>query len=180
MQAIAEEALVNAAAGVLVVEYSPNEPIKVALSRKVKIKDFADAKVFTQESRARLSSVQELKASNDPIVKKPTEGIRVAFPDGTVICRRTTISTYIATIHRIGFERVASLRILHSGINIVSRIRRSTENGHVCQHEVGEWYIFSNTNNRQKMRDLRNISDRLGLYLQISNAIPVLDEDEPF
>lgn len=165
---------------VLVVEYSPDEPIRVALSRKVKIKDFADAKVFTPESRTELSPVQELKASNDPIVRKPTEGIRVAFPDGTVICRRTAISTFIATIHRIGFERVAGLRILHAGINIVSRIRRSTENGHICQQKVGEWYIFSNTNNRQKMRDLRNISDRLGLYLQISKATPALDVDEPF
>lgn len=162
---------------VLVVEYSPDEPIRVALSRKVKIKDFADAKVFTPESRQ--SRPYILKASEaaspqyaDRKVRNPSQGLKVTFPDGTVICHHKAIDTYIATIRHIGFERVAGLRIKHSGCNIVSHDKRTLDSGNVCQHEVDGWYIYSNTNNRTKVEDLHIISGLLGLRLAISEEKP--------
>ena len=75
---------------VLVVEYHPGEPLSVALSRKTKISEIIDAKTLTPKSSKPVSS-SEKPASVEPHVptkhiENPTKGLRVTFPDGTVIC----------------------------------------------------------------------------------------------
>lgn len=157
---------------VLVVEYHPGAPISVALSRKAKISDFIDAKPLTPSiSRPVTSYIKpaSLRFNNRPTkqVKNKTQGLTVSFPDNTVICRKTAIETYIATIRRIGYGRVSSLGIEHSNFNIVSKEKRPTEEGRIWQHESDGWYIYSNISNKQKKEDLCLISDRLHLGLRI-------------
>ena len=167
---------------VLVVDYKPGEPIRVALSRKVRIDEMADAKLITphatgekigqpvvgKEPQKRDSSAHEPTKK----ITNTTKGLRVTFSDGTVVCRTTAIDTFKAVLQRIGLERVHPLRIMHNGYNLVSRKMHPLESGRIFQHELDGWYIYSNISNKDKKRDLQKISARLHLNLNIEEGKP--------
>lgn len=106
---------------VLVVEYSPGQPINVALSRKVRISDFSDAKSITPLSQPVCSDEkpQQNEEKTNRRVKNHTKGLKVTFADGTVVWHHKAIDTYIETI--IGYEHVSLLGIMHGDYNIVSQ-----------------------------------------------------------
>lgn len=159
---------------VLVVEYHPGKPISVALSRKVKISDFVDAKPLTPISRPVSSNEKPVQQTEnyEPTkhIENATKGLKVIFPDGTEICHHTAIKTYIAAIKYIGYARVSALGITRSGYNIVSQKKRPTVAGRIWQHKSNGWYIYSNTNNIQKKEDLKRISDMLHLGLRVEEG----------
>ena len=164
---------------VLVVEYRPGEPISVALSRKTKISQIVDAKPIVANPRKLSKPVK----SDDPAtaqepheptkyVTNHTKGLRVQFPDGTVVCNKTAIDTEIDVLHRIGFERTAKVGITYSKWPLIGKKTRPTEAGKVWQHEIDGWYIYSNTSNERKKADLKAISDYYNLGLIISDGKP--------
>jgi hypothetical protein len=161
---------------VLVVEYHPGHPLSVALSRKAKISEIIDAKTLTPKVNKPLSS--DIKpdplAPHAPVkhVENPTQGLRVIFPDGTVVWHATAINTFIAALRLIGLERVSRVGIMHSGYNLVSKNPRPVTPGRVWQHEVDGWYVFSNTNNKTKVDDLERISRYYKLGLKITCCKP--------
>lgn len=164
---------------VLVVEYRPGEPISVALSRKAKISQIVDAKPIVANPRKWGKPVK----SDDPAtaqepheptkyVTNHTKGLRVQFPDGTVVCNKTAIDTEIDVLRRIGFERAAKVGITYSKWPLIGKKKRPTEAGKVWQHEIDGWYIYSNTSNERKKADLKAISDYYNLGLIISDGKP--------
>ncbi|MBQ0056704.1 MAG: hypothetical protein KBT20_03510 [Bacteroidales bacterium] len=162
---------------VLVVEYHPGDPISVALSRKTKISEIVDAKTLTPKISIPVSSKEKMEPlePHEPTkhVENPTKGLRVTFPDGTVIWHRAAIDTLIETLSKIGFERVMTVDgINHAGYHLVSKIMRPLEPGKTWQHKVGDYYIYSNTNNPQKISDLKKISTAFHLALKIEEIKP--------
>lgn len=164
---------------VLVVEYRPGEPISVALSRKAKISQIADAKPIVASPKRLSTPVKsdEPAAAQEPheptkYVTNHTKGLRVQFPDGTVVCNKTAIDTEIDVLHRIGFERAAKVGITYSKWPLIGKKKRPTEAGKVWQHEIDGWYIYSNTSNERKKADLKAISDYYNLGLIISDGKP--------
>lgn len=161
---------------VLVVEYHPGEPISVALSRKMKINQITDAKTITPVQEKVGEPVVSMRK---PLPKEPheptkqvvnhTRGMRVQFPDGTVICQTTAIETFKLVLQKIGLQRVHDLHLQHAGYNIVSRKER-TDGIAMWQHKVDGWYIYCNLNNTAKMRFLQTISEKLHLGLKINVA----------
>lgn len=169
---------------VLVVDYHPGEPISVALSRKAKISEMTGAKVLTPRSSTpvRSEEVPEEVAPHEPTkqVKNPTKGLKVTFPDGTVIWHRQAIDTFIDSLRKIGFERVSKLSIKHGyGYNLVSKEKRPPVAGHIWQHECDGWYIYSNIGNKTKIEDLQLISDHYHLGLKIEEGKPGTDTRKP-
>ena len=162
---------------VLVVEYHPGEPISVALSRKAKISEIMGAKTLTPRSSTPVKSEEEPEEvlPHEPTkqIKNPTKGMKVTFPDGTVIWHRQAIDTFIESLRKIGLERVSKLNILHgNGYNLVSKDKRPTVAGHIWQHECDGWYIYSNIGNKTKIADLKLISDHYHLGLKIEEGKP--------
>ena len=162
---------------VLVVEYHPGEPISVALSRKTKISEIIDAKTLTPRSSTPVKSEDAaVKAEpHEPTkkIKNPTKGIKVTFPDGTVIWHRQAIDTFIESLRKIGFDKVAKLDIQHGrGYQLVSKDKRPPVAGHIWQHECDGWYVYSNISNSQKTEDLKLISDYFHLGLKIEEGKP--------
>ena len=102
---------------VLVVEYHPGEPISVALSRKTKISEILGAKTLTPRSSTPVKSEGEPTEvkPHDPTkhIENTTKGMRVTFPDGTVIWHRQAIGTFIDALRKIGLERIPPLGIVH-------------------------------------------------------------------
>ena len=161
---------------VLVVEYHPGEPISVALSRKTKISEMTGAKVLTPRSSKPVKSeeVPEEVAPHEPTkhIENATKGMKVTFPDGTVIWHRQAIDTFIDALRKIGLERIPVLGIKHVGYNLVSKEKRPPVAGHIWQHECDGWYIYSNISNYKKVEDLKRISKYFKLGLLIEEVKP--------
>ena len=164
---------------VLVVEYHPGEPISVALSRKTKISEIVDAKPIVANPQKVSNPVKSDEATLVAEPHKPkntvrnhTKGLRVIFPDGTVVCNKTAIDTEIDVFRRIGFERVARVGLKNSGWPLVGKEQRPVKKGKIWQHEYDGWYIYSYTNNKQKKKDLQAVSDLYHLGLIISDGKP--------
>ena len=101
------------------------------------------------------------------------KGMRVNFPDGTVIWHRQAIDTFIDALRKIGLERIPEVGIEHgNGYNLVSRDKRPTVPGRIWQHECDGWYIYSNISNGTKADDLKRISDHYRLGLKIEEGKP--------
>ena len=161
---------------VLVVEYHPGEPISVALSRKAKISEIIDAKTLTLKSSKPVSS-SEKPSSVEPHVptkhiENPTKGLRVTFPDGTVIWHQAAINTFVDSLRKIGLERIQKVGIEHAGYNLVGKDKRPLVPGHIWQHEVDGWYVYSNISNETKVEDLKKISKHFHLGLKIEEGKP--------
>ena len=162
---------------VLVVEYHPGEPISVALSRKTKISEIMGAKTLTPRSSTPVKSEEEPMEvePHDPTkhIENTTQGMRVTFPDGTVIWHRAAIDTFIDALRKIGLEHIPKVGILHgNGFNLVSRDKRPPVPGRIWQHECDGWYIYSNISNSTKKEDLQRISDYYHLGLKIEEGKP--------
>lgn len=161
---------------VLVVEYHPGEPISVALSRKTKISEIMDAKTLTPRVSKPVSGgpapIPPIVHDTTKMVKNPTKGMRVTFPDGTVVWRTTAIETFIEALRKIGLDRIPRVGLEHYGYNLVSKVKRPLEVGKIWQHELDGWYIYSNLSNKQKKGDLQRISDYYHLSLIIDEVKP--------
>ena len=132
---------------VLVVEYHPGEPISVALSRKAKISEIMGAKTLIPRSSTPVKSEEEPEATptHEPTkhVENTTKGLKVTFPDGTVIWHKQAIDTFISTLRKIGLNRVAEMGIKHGGgYDLVSKDKRPTVPGRIWQYECDGWYIY--------------------------------------
>lgn len=161
---------------VLVVEYHPGEPISVALSRKAKISEIIDAKTLTPRSSTPVSSGEAPPEipPHEPTkqVKNPTKGLRVTFPDGTVIWHRQAIDTFIETLRKIGLSRIPQVGITHMDYNLVGKKKRPLVPGRIWQHECDGWLIYSNISNQTKIEHLKQISKALHLHLKIEEGKP--------
>ena len=161
---------------VLVVEYRPGEPVSVALSRKTNITKMLNAKTLTQIGSTPVKSEETVQTvePHEPTkhVENTTKGLRVTFPDGTVIWHRAAINTFIETLRRIGLERIPSVNIVHGGFNLVSKEKRPVQPGRVWQHEADGWFIYSNISNSSKVADLKLISKQFKLGLNIEEIKP--------
>ncbi len=160
---------------VLVVEYHPGKPISVTLTRKIKISEVVDAKHITQETNRISTPVRGGQTEREPhestrSVVNATRGMRVTFPDGTVICRRYAIDTFIEALRKIGLHRIPAVRVMHSGFNLVSKEKREEQLDVTWQHECDGWYIYSNISNDSKISDLQRISDYYHLHLKIEEG----------
>ena len=161
---------------VLVVDYKPNEPISVHLSRKTNITKVLNAKTLTQIGSSPVKSNETVKPAEPHVptkhIENTTKGLRVTFPDGTVIWHRAAINTFIETLRRIGLERIPSVNIVHGGYNLVSKDKRPVKPGRVWQHESDGWFIYSNISNSTKVEDLTLISRHFKLGLNIEEMKP--------
>ena len=161
---------------VLVVEYHPGEPLSVALSRKTKISEIVDAKTLTPKANTPVSSqIKPLPTESHfptKYTKNATKGMRVSFPDGTVIWHHAAIDTFVDAIRKIGLEKVNAVGLEHAGYNLVSKKMKPLEPGRVWQHECDGWYVFSNINNKNKIQDLKRISEYYHLHLKIEEVKP--------
>ena len=141
----------------------PGEPISVALSRKTKISEIMGAKTLTPRSSTPVKSEEEPTEvePHEPTkhIENTTKGMRVTFPDGTVIWHRQAIDTFIDALRKIGLERIPAVGIEHgNGYNLVSRDKRPTVPGRIWQHECDGWYIYSNISNLPSLISCKNSS----------------------
>jgi len=151
---------------------------------------YADAEVLTKKGKALqafLDKVRALEAEwadafanagnsdhSDDVIeeaarkilsgsKSPKTALLVRFPDGTVLAHEKGADTLVAVIQRAGFQRVGELGILVNGENIVSRTRSKKYNEAI----VPPFFIKTHSSTAQKKRNIEQISEALGLGIQV-------------
>ena len=155
---------------VLVVEYTPEDPISVKLSRKMNIAEALGAKQITPPSTKTGQPVTSAEPTPSPEPHEPTKqvvnhtkGLKVTFRDGTVINESAAIETF-------KLDKVAATSIKHGDYGLVSKDKRPPEAGRIWQHKIGDWYVYVNISNQQKKDDLKKLSDMFGLGLVIEDG----------
>lgn len=146
---------------IIVIEYIPEEPLQVRMTRKRSFrfqeeeeKLATKRKKFKKEESYNLTSHSRSKWTN----------LIVTFPDGTEIANRFAYQTLCDAIEKIGADTVAKLGIKQSGIDLVSR----KEDDFYQQHKInGNWLVQTHSSTDQKINILEEISRQLNLNLKV-------------
>lgn len=145
----------------LVIEYSPNEPLQVKMTRK------RSFKITPDEEREVLNKTAQKKETSytiTPHTKSKKTNLLVKFPDGTEINNRFAYQTLCEVIEKIGPEKVQNLNIIHSGVPLVSR----QEDDFYSQHPVkGGFFVITHSSTATKKQQISEISKRLNLKLKV-------------
>lgn len=146
---------------VLVVDYVPNEPLSVRLSRK---RNFS-AEMETIEIVPDPQVEHNIGTIKRNATKKSSKtNLRVTFPDGKVIENRFAYETLYEVVKLAGTERVRALGIVQCGVPLVS----NTLDNFYNQKEIGKGlYLITHSSTVQKRQQIERISEALKLELKV-------------
>src|SRR5690606_4705431 len=146
---------------VLVIDYIPDEPLQVRLTRKRSLKlTEEEEKIFEKVERNR----KETSYTITPHTKSKKTNLTVIFADGTVISNHFASDTLLQTIDRIGPEKVKKLQLIQGGIDLVV----VEEDDFYRQNKInnGLW-LNTHSSTAQKKKQMDEISERLGVGLKV-------------
>lgn len=131
---------------VLVVDYVPEHPLSVHLSRKRNFAaELTDAKEMVLDPEVKHRNRNS--NSEGKVERSPASDMSVIFPDGTVIAEKTAVETLVAVVRKIG---VAEIRRVVEDYNLkfcrvpVISNRRDAKYGR-SQRDLGGWLVVDNT-----------------------------------
>lgn len=94
--------------------------------------------------------------------------IRVTTPEGKVFYNNKVWCTLRDVVLYAGIGRVQNLNMIVSGIPLVADFHVAKGTYANAQHEIAQnVFLFTNTNTRAKIKQIKFISDKLGLNLKI-------------
>lgn len=150
----------------LIVEYIPDEPLQVKMTRK---RSFKFSEEEDNSIRRRKEFKKESSYTVSPHTKSKKTNLTVTFPDDTVIKNRFAWKTLCDTIEKAGAEKVARLGIRQSGIDLVSTV----EDDYYQQHRIkGGYLILTHSSTEMKKNHIESISRELGLNLKVKIITP--------
>lgn len=146
---------------VLVVDYVPNEPLSVRLSRK---RNFS-AEMETIEIVPDPQVEHNIGTIKRNATRKSSKtNLRVTFPDGKVIENRFAYETLYEVVKLAGTEKVRALGIVQCGVPLVS----NTLDNFYNQKEIGKGlYLITHSSTVQKRQQIERISEALKLELKV-------------
>lgn len=146
---------------VLVVDYVPNEPLSVRISRKRNFTDQMETIEIVPDSKIE-HNIGTIKR-NSP-TKSAKTNLRVTLPDGKVIENRFAYETLQEVILLAGIENVRPLGIIQCGVPLISNIQDNFYN----QKEIVKGiYLITHSSTGQKRQQIEKISDVLNLNLKV-------------
>lgn len=146
---------------VLVVDYVPDEPLSVRISRKRNfteqmeaIEIVADPKIEHNSGKTKLKSHTKSAKTN----------LRVTLKDGTVIENRFAYETLQEVVMMAGIENVRSLGIFQYGVPLIS----NTQDNFYNQKEILKGvYLITHSSTIQKREQIEKISRAFNLGLKV-------------
>lgn len=146
---------------VLVVDYVPDEPLNVRISRK---------RNFTEQMET-IEIIPDPKVEhNIGIIKRnsPSKSaktnLRVTLPNGKIIENRFAYETLQEVVVLAGVEKVRTLGIVQCGVPLVSNAQDNFYN----QKEIGKGlFLITHSSTGQKRQQIEKISEVFGLNLKV-------------
>ncbi len=146
---------------VLVVDYVPNEPLSVRISRKRNFTDEMETIEIVPDSKVG-HNIGTIKR-NSP-VKSAKTNLRVTLPNGKVIENRFAYETLQEVVLLAGVEKVRPLGIVQCGVPLIS----NTQDDFYNQKEIVKgMFLITHSSTGQKRQQIEKISETLNLNLKI-------------
>lgn len=123
------------------------------------------------EEETELADTQSVISGNaKQITRSKSVGFKVIFPDGTTIHERNAAMTFIATLQKIGLDRIANdnHNVVHLGHKVVSRDKIVSHTKK--QTLVYGYYIYTHMSNADKISDIMALSRFYNLNLTVENC----------
>lgn len=95
--------------------------------------------------------------------KGPRTRLRVSFANGSIIENTSAAESFIASLEKLGLDKVAALGIDMYGLPLVGRVKSEQYN----QHLVGSYYVLTHSNTEKKKSLLEEIATRLGATIKV-------------
>lgn len=144
---------------VLVVDYSPNAPLKVKLSRRAKLEKFEDLVDLTPDPQATHTTHA---ISQPPKSRAKASKLIVYLPDGKVIQEDSAAATLVEAVKKANPVKVRTLGIICCKVPLVSTTKDKKYGP--AQVEIAKGlYIITHSNNDMKKGYLERISKELNL-----------------
>lgn len=89
--------------------------------------------------------------------------LKITFADGTVFEEHSGAASFVKAIEKIGIERVRALQIVIGTVPLISTTKYLTYN----QAKVGNYYIMTSADTKNKKATLEQIANTLGITLDI-------------
>lgn len=104
--------------------------------------------------------------------------LRVTFPNGKVLCYKSTTDTMIATMQELGDDVIANIKLQSCHLPLLSKEiypRYKEWMKPVCNG----WYLNTQSNSDTKFLQLNAINEQLSLGLKIELGEDVIAQDNP-
>ena len=110
--------------------------------------------------------------STENLPKTTLKRFKVVFPDGTIIDDGDGKSRLVNTLKKIGLKRICkeAQDVEHAGYKLVSTIPFRDQDGKIVrnkQEQIGEYFVFKNTDTPDKIMDILKISRKFGLGVEV-------------
>ncbi len=148
---------------VLVVDYIPNEPLSVRISRKRNFTASMETIEIVPDPKVE-HNVGSIKR-NSP-TKSAKTNLRVTFPDGTSIENRFAKDTLLEVIQKVGVEKVRTIGIIQCGVPLISNTIDNVYGN--AQVDIADgWYLITHSSTGQKRQQIEKISEIFNLDLKV-------------
>ena len=146
---------------VLVVDYVPNEPLSVRISRKRNFTEQMETIEITPDPKVE-HNIGNIKRTSTS--KSAKTNLRVTLPNGKTIENRFAYETLHEVVMMAGIEKVRDLGIIQCGVPLIS----STQDNFYNQKEIAKGiYLITHSSTVQKRIQIEKISEALGLSLKV-------------
>ncbi len=151
---------------VLVVDYVPNQPLSVRISRRRNFAaDIPDAKIIALDPKVEHTQRGQMST---PFKRGSVTKFSVIFRDGTIIAEKTAADTFELVVRKIGVAKVRKVvekeNLVFCRVPVISN-RKDSKYGHAQRNMGDGWYLITHSNNLMKKSFLETISKELGLGL---------------
>ena len=146
---------------VLVVDYVPNEPLSVRISRKRNFTEQMETIEITPDPKVE-HNIGNIKRTSTS--KSAKTNLRVTLPNGKTIVNRFAYETLHEVVMMAGIEKVRDLGIIQCGVPLIS----STQDNFYNQKEIAKGiYLITHSSTVQKRIQIEKISEALRLNLKV-------------
>lgn len=146
---------------VLVVDYVPDEPLSVRISRKRNFSEQMDAiEILADPQIEHNTGKTKLKSHT----KSAKTNLRVTLKNGDVIENKYAYETLQDIVMMAGIEKVHSLKIFQYGVPLIS----NTQDNFYNQKEISKGvYLITHSSTIQKRQQIEKISKAFNLELKV-------------
>jgi len=144
---------------VLVVDYTPGEPLSVKLSRKANLKQIGDLKELTSPDP---QAEHKEGGTRKTFSRAKNTGLCITLPNGDLIQEKTAAATLVKAIEIAGPERVRTLGIICCKVPLVSNTI-DKKYGKTQVKVTPDLYVIKHSNNPMKKGFLERISKAFNL-----------------
>ena len=104
--------------------------------------------------------------------------LRVTFPNGKVLCYKSTTDTMIATMQELGDDVIANIKLQSCHLPLLSK-EKYPRNKEWMKPVCNGWYLNTQSNSDTKFLQLNAINEQLSLGLKIELGEDFIAQDNP-